>query len=155
MAVTSIGQTAVPDYLQKLMESPQDSLKKERAATKDLGKDDFLLLLTTQLKNQDPLNPTKNEDFVAQLAQFSSLEQMTNVSAAQSKSTHIALIGKYVTGYDSNNNLEIAGTVSGVFFENGEPKLSVQTADGSKVLAMEEIEQILQTAPVIDTTATE
>ncbi len=45
-----------------------------------LGKDDFLQLLVTKLQYQDPLNPASDEDFIAQLAQFSSLEQMSNIS---------------------------------------------------------------------------
>jgi flagellar basal-body rod modification protein FlgD len=48
--------------------------------TQTLGKDDFLKLLVTQLQNQDPLNPTDSSQFVAQLAQFSSLEQLSNVN---------------------------------------------------------------------------
>ena len=45
-----------------------------------LGKDDFLQLLVTKLQHQDPLNPMEDSDFIAQLAQFSTLEQMHNIS---------------------------------------------------------------------------
>lgn len=54
---------------------PTTSEKKEV-----MGKDDFLKLLVTQLQNQDPLEPLKSTDFAAQLAQFSSLEQMSNIN---------------------------------------------------------------------------
>lgn len=46
----------------------------------DLDKDMFLRLLTTQLANQDPLNPIEDKEFIAQLAQFNSLEQMQNLN---------------------------------------------------------------------------
>lgn len=51
-----------------------------------LGKNDFLNLLVTKLQNQDPMNPSQDEEFVAQLAQFSTLEQMTNISEGISTS---------------------------------------------------------------------
>ncbi len=47
-----------------------------------LGKDDFLSLLVTQLQNQDPLNPADSTEFTAQLATFSSLEELQNINSA-------------------------------------------------------------------------
>jgi flagellar basal-body rod modification protein FlgD len=76
-----------------------------------LGQNDFLTLLIAQLKNQDPLNPASNTEFIAQLAQFSTLEQMTlmnanlekslessvNMTEAVSNAMIINYFGKYVT----------------------------------------------------------
>ncbi len=52
--------------------------------TQSLGQQDFLTLLVTQLKNQDPLNPLENEAFVAQLAQFSTVSGITEMNATLS-----------------------------------------------------------------------
>jgi flagellar basal-body rod modification protein FlgD len=76
-----------------------------------MGKDDFLTLLVAQLKHQDPLNPSESTEFTAQLAQFSSLEQLQNIDATlngfevyQSTLNNIqssAFIGKTVTAAGS------------------------------------------------------
>lgn len=55
-------------------------LRQGRIASRELGKDDFLKLLMAQMTNQDPTNPMENTEFIAQMAQFTSLEQMTNMS---------------------------------------------------------------------------
>ena len=90
-----------------------------------LGKEAFLKLLVTQLQNQDPLNPLDDKEFIAQLAQFSSLEQMTNISngitALTEKTTQqdmlsaVNYIGKEVTA--SGDAMTKAGTsVTPVYF---------------------------------------
>lgn len=57
-----------------------NGVEKTTGSMQSLGKNDFLQLLVTKLQNQDPLNPAEDEDFIAQLAQFSSLEQMNNIA---------------------------------------------------------------------------
>ena len=57
------------------------SQTENRKAGDALGKDDFLKLLLTQLQNQDPSSPMDNTEFIAQMATFSSLEQMMNMGA--------------------------------------------------------------------------
>lgn len=80
--------------------------KASSAASSTMGKEEFLTLLIEQLKNQDPLNPMEGTDFTAQLAQFSSLEQLFNVneniaalheySATMNRLTALDMIGKQV-----------------------------------------------------------
>jgi len=79
----SAWASAVPSGIRT---TAQDAQAKMTAATgqSTMGQKDFLTLFTTQLKNQDPLDPVKNEAFVAQLAQFSQLEATTNMSSSLS-----------------------------------------------------------------------
>ncbi len=90
-----------------------------------MGQKDFLTLFTTQLKNQDPTDPVKNEAFVAQLAQFSQLEATTGMATSLSDfvstmsgtqmTTSASLIGKKVSVPDGPAVLDAAGTpVQGV-----------------------------------------
>ena len=101
----------------------------------DLGKDDFLNLLVTQLRYQDPLEPTNDKEFIAQMAQFSSLEQMQNMNSVLTNSQAFGLIGKYVTANTiDEDTLEvktIQGQVSTVKMNNGKVYLVVDDQDVS------------------------
>lgn len=91
----------------------------DRQASQELGKDDFLKLLITQLQNQDPTSPMENTEFIAQMAQFSSLEQMTNMSTEFTKLANmlnsgeaVSLLGKSVEV--SSGESSISGVVEAV-----------------------------------------
>ena len=62
-----------------------------------LGKDEFLNLLVTQMRYQDPLEPSSDTEYIAQLAQFSSLEQMQNLNDAFARFQSYSMVGKYAT----------------------------------------------------------
>ena len=66
--------------VQMQVDAVNATLKGGRVASSELGKDEFLKILITQLSHQDPTAPMEDTEFVAQMAQFSTLEQMTNMS---------------------------------------------------------------------------
>ncbi|SDK45434.1 flagellar hook assembly protein FlgD [Natronincola ferrireducens] len=79
----------------------------------NLDKDAFLNLLVTQLKNQDPLNPMEDRDFIAQMAQFSALEQMQNLN--ETVKTTKETISQHITMMNNNmvkSQTEIANILS-------------------------------------------
>jgi flagellar basal-body rod modification protein FlgD len=89
-----------------------------------LGKDQFLKLFVAQLQHQDPMNPMNDNEFMAQMASFSTLEQVTNLAAANERSATIGLIGRTVT-YTDQNNVPHTGTVEKVTTKDGKPLLTV------------------------------
>lgn len=88
------------------------------AAKKTMGKDDFMQMLIAQMKNQDPTAPMSGTDFAAQLAQYSQLEQLTNMSSeiknqslnmySMAQTQAVGMIGKTVTA-DGGNTIKTSG----------------------------------------------
>ncbi|EMN32268.1 flagellar hook assembly scaffolding protein [Leptospira interrogans] len=120
----------IRNHMENLEKEEKNGLKgiEIRSTVKSLGKDDFLKLLITQLSSQDPTNPVKDQDFIAQMAQFSSLEQMNNISNGIQKMGNrqsFSLVGKLVSGPDFVNGENIAGIAGALFFD-GEGKTFVR-----------------------------
>jgi len=108
-----------------------------------MGKDAFMKLLVNQIRNQDPMAPTDNQQFIAQLAQFSSLEQMQtmnenivglavlqqNNALLEQLTSSSALIGQQVTWADATTGVERSGVVSSVKIVDGLAVLRVGAED--------------------------
>ncbi|RYZ93716.1 MAG: hypothetical protein EOP11_27385, partial [Proteobacteria bacterium] len=124
------GSGGAPDqYVEQIRQKLGTDFSDSKATGKkrnELGKDDFIKLMAAQMKHQDPFSPVKNEEMAAQLAQFSSLEQMTNVNqnlekmaSAQKPTENVlsaSLIGKRVT-MDSSRFLQAKGQQPELKFE--------------------------------------
>jgi flagellar basal-body rod modification protein FlgD len=90
-------------------------IEQGKKTTQNLGKDDFIKILITQLSNQDPTAPMEDKEFIAQMAQFSSLEQMTNMAQDFSKLSGLLASGEAMGAL--GKNVELADgerTITGV-----------------------------------------
>jgi flagellar basal-body rod modification protein FlgD len=108
----------------------------QASQSSNIGIEDFLKILTSQLNNQDPLKPVDNQEFVAQIAQFATLEQSRQLNAkidsllsVQSSTQSIGLLGRTVDFTQSGQTL--SGKVTGLALASGQPMLSITTASGS------------------------
>jgi len=107
-------------------------------AVGQLGKTDFLNLLATQLRYQDPMTPVDSSEFIAQLAQFSALEAAENtyetVEKLSQQETEVfatALLGRTVSGIDTATQTLFNGVVTGVSLADDKPTIYV---DGRPIL---------------------
>lgn len=112
-----------------------------------LGKDDFLKILISQLKHQDPMEPLKDREFIAQMAQFSSVEQISNMASEmkllrQSMGISSDLIGKNVSWNESNSSgtgiKTQSGVVEAISFSGGNQYAMV----GTKKIPIDELVKI-------------
>jgi flagellar basal-body rod modification protein FlgD len=103
----------------------------------ELGKNDFLKLMIAQLQAQNPLEPTEGAAYIGQLAQFSQLEQVTNLAqsseqsaAAQRVAQAVALIGHTVSSTDPSTGATHEGTVQSVQITSSGATLTVEGLAG-------------------------
>ncbi len=116
--------------------------EKEQPKNNELGKDAFLKLLVTQMKYQDPLNPSTDTQYIAQLATFSQLEQMQNLGTVTTNSQAFGLVGKNVivkTVSETGNTNYINGAVDFVNLSGGKAQLSIN----GKLYAIDQLDTVI------------
>ncbi len=96
-----------------------------------LGKNSFLQLMVTQLKNQNPLQPQDSSQFLNQLAQFTTMEQMMNIETTDTQMLNVnqlafehGLLGQTVSVADASGQ-SITGQVTGVLLNSGNPQIVI------------------------------
>ncbi len=157
MATTNVTSSSLLKNVSRY-EDVRDAAKK---TNEDMGKQEFLTLFTAQLQNQNPLEPVKNEAFVAQLAQFSQLEALTNMqtsldSFVKSMSGErmlgsTALIGKKVSVTDTPTQLTAGGSIEGnIDLPTGASSVQLRVMDnqGRVVQELTAGPQLPGTAPI-------
>lgn len=98
-----------------------------------LGQDAFLELLVAQLQNQNPLEPLDNFDFISQVAQFSTLEQITALNDALTGFVEFTAIGQLASMVgkeatlllDEDAGISVTGVITAVTFDSGEPRVVI------------------------------
>ena len=108
--------------------SPASSL-----TSNSLGSQDFLKILTTQLRNQDPLSPMSNTEFIAQMAQLSTLQstqdmskQLTNLLETQQRNQALQMVGRDVDYTPEGSDVSQTGRVSAVLLNASSPVLLIE-----------------------------
>lgn len=103
-----------------------------------MDKEDFLSMLVAQMRHQDPLNPMDNTQLAANLAQFSQLEQMLNMTQAFTNMSTVAMLGRNIKATASDGSL-ITGQVVVVALNEDVPIVKL---DNGALVALRDIEEV-------------
>lgn len=169
---TGVGATAqtpaVPNTQEKKTSFPIDSSKisSNDAGSKNgntLDKDAFLKLLVTQMQYQDPLEPTSNTEYMSQMAQFSSVEQMQNLNTLFTNGQAMNLTGQYVilNVPDAAGNIhQVSGLVDYVTLKDGETYFHIgeeyyKSSYLDSVVSLDYLEHLIKNAGQEDAGETE
>ena len=124
---------------------PAGAQPKSASTTPTLDKDAFLKLLVEQLKNQDPSSPQDSSQWTAQMAQFSTVEQLTNLATTSAKSAKsaamsqaVALLGKTVS-YIGQDGASAQGTVQRIDAGGDVPTLMIDGVAGVSLDSVSEV----------------
>jgi len=139
MSVSNVNNVG---HVEKAINNQNTSSSK---GVSSLGSQEYLNLMVSQLQYQDPLEPMENTAFIAEMAQFSALEQMNNLNSNFSAMFNLlqtteasAIIGRTVTAINQETGEQVQGVVSSVVFDQGIPMLVV----GDEMVDLDNIVQI-------------
>jgi flagellar basal-body rod modification protein FlgD len=143
MEVTSVGTGSI-----------QTTTQDAATSAFGVGFEDLLKIVLTQLTYQDPLKPIENFEFVSQLAQFSQIQQTETMSdrllgllQSESVSQATSILGREVD--IPAGPAVVSGRVTSIAFENGEPRLTIETNDNGTIsnIALSSIVQVREGEP--------
>ncbi len=132
-----------------VIEQVNKSANTEKSTKNELGKDAFLQLLVTQMKYQDPLNPSSNTEYISQLATFSQLEQMQNLGAMTTNSQAFSLVGKNVivrTKSETGTITDIGGKVDFVNMSSGKARISIN----GNLYSIEDLDSVIDDTYILE-----
>lgn len=130
-----VFEMSAQDRMNSVMQANESNKKNktgEAGEKNALGKDSFLKLLVTELRHQDPTKPMEDKEFIAQMAQFSTLEQMSNMNkeiknllGSSRASEAYGILGREVDTFDTVKKTRVSGVVTSVFFKGEELMLKI------------------------------
>ena len=141
-------EMSAQEKMNSIMQATESNRKNktgEPGEKTSMGKESFLKLLVTELKHQDPTKPMEDKEFIAQMAQFSSLEQMSNLNkevnnllTSSRASQAYSILGREVDSFDTEKKKRVSGVVSSVFYKGDELMLKV----GGEEVSMKNVHSV-------------
>ena len=133
----------MPDSVQGLTTIAGPSTPKLNASSISDDKDMFLKLMVEQMSHQDPMNPTDGDQWLAQMAQFNSVEQLGNLVTGNSQAQAVGLLGKtvtYTSTDDLGQNTTATGTVEKVSMAKSGATLTVDGHGGVLLTSVSQVQ---------------
>lgn len=139
------------DLIQSVTDGVLEQTKKaeNKGNKNELGKDAFLQLLVTQMKYQDPLNPNTDTEYIAQLATFSQLEQLQNLTATTTNSQAFGLVGKDVIVKNENQSGNVTFITGRVDFVNMNAGKAMMSINGS-LYPIDQLDSVIDSTYIIE-----